>query len=92
MSEQIKIDDTYTYEFHDGEVTLLRHGLPWIIDPIAAKAWIAAANEIEELRERAAKAEAMVERAFAHANNLASMGLVIEADTLRDRLKGRYRA
>lgn len=67
MSEQIKIDDKYTYEFDDGVVSLRRNGYPWIstesswggiTDPSgplnAPKAWIAAANEIETLREQKA--------------------------------------
>ena len=55
MNEQIKIDETYTYVYDNGAVSMLRHGEPWLgagtYAPMQApKAWIAAANEIEELR------------------------------------------
>ena len=52
MTQRIKIDDTYTYEFDAGEVSILRHGQMMFAEATPAKAWIAAANEIEELRKQ----------------------------------------
>lgn len=63
MSEQITIDEKYTYEFDDGRVQILRHGEPWLGGPDqpggfpGSKAWISAANEIQRLRERVAELE-----------------------------------
>ncbi len=49
-AEFIKIDEEYTYSFDNGRVGLMKHG-HWVgLDN--AKAWIAAANEIEELRKQ----------------------------------------
>jgi hypothetical protein len=71
MAERIKIDDTYTYEFDEGKVSILRHGLPWLSTEYgwggtdasgaltAPKAWIAAANQITDLR---AQVESLEER------------------------------
>jgi len=50
VAEQVKIDDKYTYEYDNGRVRILRHGQDWLTDPQGAKAWIAAAGVIEELR------------------------------------------
>lgn len=61
MSEQVKIDDTYTYVFTHGEVTLYRHGEPWLASPNAPKAWIAAANEISDLRAYISNLEDQIE-------------------------------
>lgn len=54
MAEQIAIDEKYTYQFDAGHVQILRHGQPWLGQEPGgfpgSNAWIAAANEIEELR------------------------------------------
>lgn len=63
MSEQITIDEKYTYEFDDGRVQILRYGEPWLGGPDqrggfpGSNAWISAANEIQRLRERVAELE-----------------------------------
>lgn len=54
MTERIAIDQKYTYVFDQGSVSLERYAEPWICDPDAPKAWIAAASEIERLREQVA--------------------------------------
>jgi hypothetical protein len=48
--EFIQIDEDYTYTYDNGHVGLLRHGHTTSLGN--AKAWIAAANEIQELRAR----------------------------------------
>lgn len=54
MAEQIVIDEKYTYQFDEGHVQILRHGEPWLGAETGcfegSNAWIAAANEIEDLR------------------------------------------
>lgn len=61
MAERIKIDDTYTYVFDGGVVSILWHGDPWLggsrADFPGAKAWIAAANEIADLRAEVERLE-----------------------------------
>ena len=49
--ERVVIDDKYTYEYSEGRVSLLRYGKKWVTDPDCPRAWIAAAGEIERLRE-----------------------------------------
>lgn len=60
--DTIPIDDTYTYRFTGGRVEILRHGQPWLGAETGtfpgAKAWIAAACEIESLREEVAQLKA----------------------------------
>lgn len=54
MAEKIVIDEKYTYVFDNGKVEILRNGEPWIGAENGSfegsKAWISAANIIEELR------------------------------------------
>lgn len=52
MNNQVKIDEEYTYNYSEGHVDILRHGQDWLCNPIGNQAWIAAANEIEELRKQ----------------------------------------
>lgn len=56
MVEQITIDEKYAYQFDSGSVQLLRDNLPWLdsrdASLTAPKAWIAAAGEIERLRQQ----------------------------------------
>lgn len=47
-AEYVKIDEEYTYSFDQGRVGLLKNGHWTSLNN--GKAWIAAANEIEELR------------------------------------------
>lgn len=51
MSDWLLIDDKYTYVYDEGRVEIMRHGRNWLTDPTGPKAWIAAAGEIERLRE-----------------------------------------
>lgn len=46
----IRIDEKYSYVYDNGRVEIRRNGLPWLENPEAAKAWISAANELDELR------------------------------------------
>lgn len=54
MAEKIAIDEKYTYVFDDGKVEILRNGEPWLGAETGyfegSKAWIAAANLIQDLR------------------------------------------
>jgi hypothetical protein len=93
-ADRIRIDDTYTYVFDRGVVSILRHGNPWLGGHLVgafpgAKAWIAAAAEIADLRERVGLADTIAERAFAYANQLEAAGLHASADGLREAPKGR---
>lgn len=57
--DTIRIDDDYTYQYDDGRVQILRHGRPWLGQETGSfpgsKALIAAAGEIERLREQVAR-------------------------------------
>lgn len=85
--EFIKIDEDYTYTFDNGHVALLKHGYTTSLGN--AKAWIAAANEIEELRTRADHLEHMVERAFLLAETYGAQGDDVYAEDIRNALKDR---
>ena len=62
MSERIDIENgKYTVVIDGGHIQILRNGEPWVgQEPggfIASKAWIAAAYELQELRDKVAKLE-----------------------------------
>lgn len=60
MSERIDLENgKYTVVIDGGHIQILRNGEPWVgQEPggfIASKAWIAAAYELQELRDKVAK-------------------------------------
>ena len=62
MSERIDLENgKYTVVIDGGHIQILRNGEPWVgQEPggfIASKAWIAAAYELQELRDKVAKLE-----------------------------------
>lgn len=62
--EQIKIDEKYTYQNERGHVQILRHNEPWVGETrggfAASKAWVAAAHEIESLRNEVTELRAQL--------------------------------
>lgn len=58
MDYNVALDDErkYRLQLERGEVRVLRYGTPWLKNPEGSKAWIAAADRIEELENRAPRA------------------------------------
>lgn len=69
----IAIDEKYTYSNVDHHVQILRNGLPWLgedHDLPGAKAWISAAEQLQELRDEVARLrDADAERKAAEKNS-----------------------
>lgn len=86
-AEYVKIDEEYTYSFDEGRVGLLKNGHWTSLNN--GKAWIAAANEIEELRKQVANLHVAVEGAYKFANTLESEDDDANAWRLRDAMKDR---
>lgn len=100
--EQIKIDEKYTYQFDQaiGHVQILRNGEPWLGEERGgfpgSKAWISAANEIEQLRNRIAELETTPRKSKEpaqriHSRNVNHLKEDMEA-SLRFALGGRLRS
>lgn len=56
----VVLDEKYTYVFDHGNVSILRHGQPWMKNPEGSKAWITVGNEIADLRAKVATLEAQL--------------------------------